>query len=546
MSNDGRKSLVREIRRSLLNLSAEELFEIAKAVGPIPGRDVSDLEVGNEDDCFDFINGFMCSKSLLESEDMGMVKLLVLNDTITAVIQNREVAHTPSVSLPSTLTPPNPPHSTTTDMTQTTVVNAVHNISDVDHQRLLSQFEELGRQLRQCKVVPAPHSMQLVEQAIPANDPSHIDSELTTQHTVNQSAPLHANAQPAPSLSVHQAAPHQAQDRVVSLQDLSYLPRREFKIQGGQIDDNTSDISYNNVCRQIDEGVRQNFSNAELVRGVLRILKPGTFKDMLMNNDDMTLAELKGFLQSHLGEKNSTELVQELMCTQQKENETPQQFMYRVIGLKQRILFTSKQADGGIKYHTDTVQDVFLHTIYQGMGHKYNDLRRELKPLLADRTVTDETILRQVMKLTSDESERQRRLGSTSRQKHTHAHSAQVEADPPKVSTVQKENPERKKQNDVIQQLTEKVEALTKMVESLKRPVQPVQSELTGQQPTRAQVQPGQRGERPYGCPKCIEQNRPDCSHCFACGEEGHRAVGCLRKAKQSGNGGRSLWRDRQ
>lgn len=102
-------------------------------------------------------------------------------------------------------------------------------------------------------------------------------------------------------------------DQEVSLRDLPCLHRCEFKVHGGQIGDHSSDISYNGVCRQVEEGVKDNFTNSEVVRGVLRIIKPGHFKDMLINKEDMTVAELKEFLQSHLGGKNSTELFQELM-----------------------------------------------------------------------------------------------------------------------------------------------------------------------------------------------------------------------------------------
>ena len=127
---------------------------------------------------------------------------------------------------------------------------------------------------------------------------------------------------------------------------------------------------------------------------------------MLISKDDITLTELKVFLQTHLREKNSTELFQELMCAKQDENETPQQFLYRVIGLKQRILFTSKLSDTGIKYSAATVQDVFLHTVYQGFGNKHTDIRRELKPLLSNSDVSDETILRHVMQIQSEESDK--------------------------------------------------------------------------------------------------------------------------------------------
>lgn len=42
---------------------------------------------------------------------------------------------------------------------------------------------------------------------------------------------------------------------------------------------------------------------------------------MLTNKEEMSIAELKSFLQSHLGEKSSTELFQELLCAK-LENET--------------------------------------------------------------------------------------------------------------------------------------------------------------------------------------------------------------------------------
>ncbi len=166
-------------------------------------------------------------------------------------------------------------------------------------------------------------------------------------------------------------------------------------------------------------------ATTNIVRGVLRIIKPGIFKDMLINKDDMTVSELKGFLQSHLGDRSSTELFQELMCTKQCDQETPQQFLYRVMGLKQKILFAAKQADSDRKYSAATVQDVFLHTVYQGLSHRCKDIRSELKPLLADSNVTDDAILRHVMKVTSDENERLRRLGPLTRTKPSTASSAQ-------------------------------------------------------------------------------------------------------------------------
>lgn len=71
-------------------------------------------------------------------------------------------------------------------------------------------------------------------------------------------------------------------------------------MQGGQVGDTSSDISYNNICKQMDDGFREGFSESEITRGVLKMIRPGIFRNMSINIDDITISELKGFLQAHL------------------------------------------------------------------------------------------------------------------------------------------------------------------------------------------------------------------------------------------------------
>lgn len=268
---------------------------------------------------------------------------------------------------------------------------------------------------------------------------------------------------------------------------------------------------------------------------MLRIIKPGIFKEMLTNKDEMSIAELKSFLQSHMGEKSTTELFQGLITARQHECETPQQFLYRMMGLKQKLIFTSKQPDSDIKYETQTIQNVFLHTVYQGLSEKHDDIRRELKPLLSDPTVTDDLLLRQMTKTTNDESERKKRLGRATRPKTVYAHSSGAESDTGPVRVIA--NPKAKAKDELIRQLSVQVQTLTEAVSSLqskiKEPVIPPESKSSpswsGQRPEKPHSQ-ARKGK--YGCPECVANHRTDCSHCFVCGEEGHRAVGCLRRTK--------------
>ncbi|KAK6475935.1 hypothetical protein HHUSO_G23929 [Huso huso] len=228
----------------------------------------------------------------------------------------------------------------------------------------------------------------------------------------------------------------------------------------------------------------------------------------------------------------------ELMCAKQYDHETPQQFLYRMIGLKQKIIFASRQADTDIRYDNTTVQGVFLHTIYQGLGTKHNDIRRDLKPLLSDVAVSDEALLRHVIKITSEESERQRRLGQVSRNKMAHAHSAQLEGNAEKLG---KEVVDSKRTCRTMEELSAQVAALSSMIDTLKNSQQSGHSCQCNTSTLQTLKKESHRV-----CPNCVKQGTTNCNHCFACGEEGHRAVGCLKSPGKSGNGSRSLRRDKQ
>ncbi|KAJ8012611.1 hypothetical protein DPEC_G00044660 [Dallia pectoralis] len=66
-----------DVRKDLITLPADELFRIAKVIGPIRGKDLAELDMEDSEVCFEYINAFMLSKSLLETEDQGQYELRV-------------------------------------------------------------------------------------------------------------------------------------------------------------------------------------------------------------------------------------------------------------------------------------------------------------------------------------------------------------------------------------------------------------------------------------------------------------------------------------
>ena len=421
-----RKKLVWEIKKELHALTARKLFELTRHI-ELPGLDSSTVNESDEESCFNYICSYMQSETLLGDEDEGFVQLLELRDVVFDLRAVKEIAkkklsvnddveYSPVIadaenlpvesqvetnrSMHSVLsgTHPGVTHSDTTS-------TELRAETLTEYQKLRSGYQELGRKLAACQTSPAPTTH---------NQPSSTEPRYMTptQHTHTY--------QPA-------SAAHSRADAMFSLRDLSLLQRREFKIHGGQVGDHASDISYSSLCKQIEEGLMSNHTESEIIQGIFRIIKPGQFKDMLINMDKMTLTELKSFIQSHLSERNSTELFQELMSTRQHDHETPQQFLYRAIGLKQKVLFASRHVNADIEYDPRNVQTVFLRTIHQGLSPKYSEMRTELRPLLADPSVSDEMLLKQVIKVMTEENERQRRLGHTTRQKGTAVRSAQVD-----------------------------------------------------------------------------------------------------------------------
>ena len=513
MEDVERKELAWKIKKSLHTLTAEELSEVVKIIPPAPDLDPVSAVQGDEESCVDYICTYLNCKTLLDLEDQGFSHLLCLKDAIADLTVRRVTEASQPVEAGEevvTLTS-SPLHITVAQQSDTEIKSAdTLTIEPANPQSeygvLMANYEALSQKLTEFKAASVQHAPTSTARQLP-----HLRVESR-----------------ADSCPVTDSAPSK-HDNMVSLRDLSFLQRREFKVHGGQVGDSTSDISYHGLCKQIDEGLMARYTESEIIQGVLRIIKPGHFKDMLINKDDLTLSELRSFVRSHLSEKSGSELFQELMSTKQHEQESPQQFLYRMIGLKQKVMFASRQDNLDIEYEPRTVQNVFLRTIHQGLLPKYSDIRNELKPLLSDCAVSDEALIRQVNKVSSEESERQRRLGCNPRQKVTQAHTAQVETEQDTEKTTDSKT---KNKNKVIEELSSKVDALTKVVEAL------TATKTAEQSCQCAHTHPKPRPTaKKYGCPSCLEKGTDACNHCFNCGDAGHRAVGCLKRWKTKSSG---------
>lgn len=152
--------------------------------------------------------------------------------------------------------------------------------------------------------------------------------------------------------------------------------------------------------------------------------------------------------------------------------------------------------------------------------------------------MSNETILRHLIRNTSEESERQKTIGS-SRQNTTSAHS--VQSDLHSIQESRKpDRPVTIAKTDPIKELTNKVIELTGLVEAMlqqtfSRPLDPAI--------VYPQSRSKNRKDRTFGCPNCVEQN--SLFRLWGRGPQGHwlfkettRSGKCEPETRTLGTGG--------
>ncbi|KAG7525905.1 hypothetical protein JOB18_033454 [Solea senegalensis] len=192
--------------------------------------------------------------------------------------------------------------------------------------------------------------------------------------------------------------------------------RREFKINGqigerGQRDK----LSYSNLVHQIEMGLKRNHGEAEIIEAVVRAISPGlSLRDMLEIKSDLTLAQLRTILKGHYKEDSSTDLYHRLINITQDSNESPQNFLFRAIELKERLLASSREPGTDEHYSTELVQRKFLRAV--GTGLISDNVKYQIKGYLDDPTVTDDVLISKTNEAASFEAERQQKFRKSNRE----------------------------------------------------------------------------------------------------------------------------------
>ena len=311
--------------------------------------------------------------------------------------------------------------------------------------------------------------------------------------------------------------------------------KREFKISGTiGVPGETNKLNFISLVHQIEGALAQGYSEVEISEAIIRSISPGLpLRSFLECTPDLPLSKLRKILRSHYREKSSTELYKALSTLTQAPHEDAQAFLFRALELRQRAIFTCKEADSKIKYDQSLIQNLFLHSVETGLRDE--SVRSKLRPFLQNPSIPDDELIGEMNVIFSQEQERIAKLGTRS---HVHTFARVEQVTPvtlPQESHAQRYEEKRTPESEKSLEAT--LSAVQAGLSELKASFEQFKAQPTQEPHTRPR--PPKRPLR--GCELCISQNLADeCTHCYICGDSTHFAYGC-RKRKDSKNG-RKLW----
>jgi len=140
-------------------------------------------------------------------------------------------------------------------------------------------------------------------------------------------------------------------------------------------------LSYTSLAHQIDSGLGRGYKEEKIVEAVIRAINQGLrLRRYLEGELDLELARLRKILRSHYKEKGATEVNQLLSSAVQEAGETPQDFLARLLDLKQKVVFASQEAGSNLKYDLKLLRCMFLPSLLTGLRNA--SIKMKIKPFL--------------------------------------------------------------------------------------------------------------------------------------------------------------------
>lgn len=282
---------------------------------------------------------------------------------------------------------------------------------------------------------------------------------------------------------------------------------REFKINGkigtpGQ----KEKLSFMSLIYQMNSGLEKGYSERDICEAVIRSISPDLpLRSYLEGKEIKDIASLSKILRTHFKEPNSTALFTQLSNSRQTSTESAQDYVIRLMALRQKILFVNKEET--CNYSIDLIQNRFVHAVLVGLRNE--NIRNELRPILkSQETLSDEILLEHLSVAMSDE----------------HEHSEKVYKRRTDVSKIESSEEKQTKTEKIDNKLLTELQSLKVSLDEI--------SKWKDNYVRDSSRSPNHNNKQnlPRRCSECLKNKTPKCDHCYFCGSDEHFQTGCKKR----------------
>lgn len=268
--------------------------------------------------------------------------------------------------------------------------------------------------------------------------------------------------------------------------------RKELKITGTIGGKKEQRLDYLSLCSQIAEARQRGYEEDEICFAIKKAVSPSSgikaYLDSLHTN--VSLNDVLTCVRSSYQEKSVSELFQDLTKMCQSSSENAQEFLFRALGLRQKVQAASNATED-IRYDPSLIQQTFLHSVLTGL--KSETVRSHIKPFLDKNCRAKDCVLIEEMgRVCAEENER-----------------------------ISKMNTNWRKEAPKVQEVSTGMKDLAEQLKSLGEQMKEVKAEMVSMK------KDGKPSWKKSKCDACSQKNERFCSHCFKCGQEGHQSRNC-------------------
>ena len=298
------------------------------------------------------------------------------------------------------------------------------------------------------------------------------------------------------------------------------LRLREFKIHSGTIG-GESQLDFDEVCYQIEEGRALGYDVREIIAGVIKATKPGcSLRKFLQTKKNLKYEALLSNLRSHYGMEDSQEMLEAMRKMKQEPTEKVVDYVRRVMAMRNSIIAVNKEEDHDIGIAV--VMKACFRTILLGL--RRDTIRLELRGLMTDISVDDEKLLEEISQVAAMDKKHLELMnpkGVETCALNTEMQTAAVPADHGSGSCGMDNTLLWKVSQNLAAHVNELEAVRARLDRWEKRWGDGAESESTPKPPQKTA-----KFQFKFKCANC-EKNKAFCTHCSKCGKGDHKRKDC-------------------